>query len=377
MRILIAPNAFKNSLAATEVAEVIYSGLRKSNLQFQYECFPVGDGGDGTGELILNKLAGSVVELKVQDPLGRRITSWYGLIDDGKTAVVEMANGSGLRLLESYEMDPMKASSFGTGEMMKHALDKGVNKIIVAMGGSATVDAGCGILAALGVRFYSDESQSLPPLPENLLHLGCIDTSQLDPRVKDCEIVILCDVDNPLLGSNGAAAVFGPQKGATAADVDKLENFLDRFAVVTLKQTNKNLTDLRMAGTAGGAAAGLYAFLNAHLVNGIDYYLDLTDFESALTSTHVVITGEGSIDQQTLNGKGPFGVAFRSKQRSIPVIGLAGKIPLRKTGEMQQYFDVLFAIGNQPASLTDALKCTKENLERTATEIGHLLSFKL
>ncbi|HWJ92099.1 MAG TPA: glycerate kinase [Flavisolibacter sp.] len=376
MHILIAPNAFKHSLSATEVAEAIQVGLKKSALEFKHECFPVGDGGDGTGELIIKKLSGSRVELNVQDPLGRTIRSSYGLIEKGKTAVIEMANASGLRLLDRYEMNPLKTSSLGTGSMMKDALDKGVKKIILAMGGSATVDGGCGILKALGLRFFDDETEQEVPSPENLMHLEKIDTSELDPRIHDCEIIILCDVDNPLLGSNGAASVFGPQKGATADDVYKLEKFLNRFAAVAMKQTKRNLMDMPRVGTAGGAAGGLFAFLQAKLVNGIDYYLELTNFESAINKADLVITGEGSIDNQTLSGKGPFGVASRAKKKGIGVIGLAGKVPIKKSRQMQQYFDVLLPIGNEPSDLNEALKSTKKNLERTAFEIGNLLSLK-
>ena len=376
MHILIAPNAFKHSLSATEVAETICDGLKKSALQFEQECFPIGDGGDGTGELILKKMSGSVVDIEVSDPLGRKIKSWYGIIEEGRTAVIEMANASGLRLLNPNEMDPLKTSSFGTGEMIRDALDRGVNKIIVAMGVSATVDAGCGILSALGVCFLNGTKEQLPASPEHLLHLAHVDTSALDPRINDCEVIVLCDVDNPILGSNGAAPVFGPQKGALPAGVNKLEKFLDRFVILAMKHTKKNVMDLPAGGTAGGAAAGLYCFLDAKLVNGIDYYLNLTAFEKSLNRADLVITGEGSIDLQTLSGKGPFGVAVMAKEKDIPVIALAGKIPIKKNRKMQEYFDALFAIGNQPSDLTEAFKNAKPNLERTACEIGNLLSLK-
>lgn len=306
MHILIAPNAFKNSLSAGRVAEVIYVGLQKSPLQFDHECFPVGDGGDGTGELIVKSKSGLRVDLEVQDPLRKKILSWYGLIDQGKTAVIEMASASGLHLLNKQEMNPLKTSSIGTGEMIKDALNKGVKKIILGMGGSATVDGACGILSALGIRFLDHEKQLLFPSPENLINVESIDDSELDPGIRGCEFIVLCDVVNPLLGSDGAATVFGPQKGATPAAVKELEKFLDRFAALAMKQTQKNLVNLPAAGTAGGAAAGLYALLNAKLVNGIDYFLEFTNFELALGKADLVITGEGSIDNQTLDGKGPF-----------------------------------------------------------------------
>lgn len=376
MHILIAPNAFKHSLSAMEVAEAICEGLKKSTLQFTHECFPVGDGGDGTGELILKKMRGEKIEIIVENPLGKKINSCYGLIDKGNTAVIEMANASGLRLLDPNEMNPLKTSSVGTGQMIKDALDRGVKKIVVAMGGSATVDGGCGILSGLGIRFLDESKKQLRPSPENLLHLDSIDASGLDPRIRGCEVIVLCDVDNPLLGPNGAAAVFGPQKGASSSGISLLEKFLDRFAALAIRQTKENFIECPGMGTAGGAAAGLYGFLGARLVNGIDYYLELTQFDASVQKANLVVTGEGSIDSQTLSGKGPFGVAVHAKRNGVFVIGLAGRVPLKKALKMQEYFDVLLSIGNQPTDLPEALKVTRENLERTACEIGNLLSLK-
>jgi glycerate 2-kinase len=377
MHILIAPNAFKNCLSATAVAEAILQGLKKSTLQFTAECFPVGDGGDGTGELIIKQLNGATIFTEVHDPLGKKIKSSYGFIMESKTAIIEMADASGLRLLSKKELNPLKASSYGTGELIKQALDRGAKKIIIGIGGSATVDGGCGILKALGVRFLDSERKELPVLPEDLLNLNAIDFTGLDARIADCEIIVLCDVDTMLLGKNGAALVFGPQKGATQNDLEVLEKTLERFANIIIQQTGKDLVSLKSGGAAGGVAAGLYAVLNAKLVNGIDYFLNLTEFDKAIQRTNMVITGEGSIDEQTLNGKGPFGVAYRAKCKDIPVIGLAGKVPIEISNNLKKYFDVLLSIGNQPSDLDSALACTSENLKRTAKEIGSLLTLRI
>jgi glycerate 2-kinase len=374
MYILIAPNAFKNCLSATEVAEAIYKGLKQSSLSFTAECFPIGDGGDGTGSLIIQKLKGKTVSCEVKDPLGRKIASSFGLIDEGRTAVIEMADASGLRLLSADELNPLKASSYGTGELMKAALENGVKKIILCIGGSATVDGGCGILSALGVKFLNETGNEIMPSPENLLELASIDASGLDKRIYDCELIILSDVQNKLLGQEGASAVFGPQKGANENDVVKLEMALEKFANITMKQKGKDITIIPSGGAAGGVAAGLYGWLNAKLVNGINYFLDLTDFDNSLQKASLVITGEGSIDMQTLNGKGPFGVAERAKQKGIPVIGVAGKVPLEMNETMRQFFDVLLAVGNEPSDLASALKTSKQNIIRMAREIGTLLS---
>jgi glycerate kinase len=373
MHILIAPNAFKNSLTAQAAAEAIQLGFKQSSMVCTTACFPIADGGDGTAELIISKRAGRVIPLMVQDPLGREINASFGLIDDGLTAVIEMADASGLRLLKPDELNPIRASSYGTGQMMKRALDMGVRKIIIAMGGSATVDGGTGILSALGVKFLDAGGSELIDLPESLLQLKRCDLSNLDPRIATCEVVVLCDVDNQLLNDRGAAAVFGPQKGASPVQVKLLNEGLTQLTKVTLKQLGTDMSTLKYGGAAGGASAGVYAYLNAKLVNGIDYFLDLTEFDHSLENADLVITGEGSIDEQTLQGKGPFGVASRAKKRNIPVVGIAGKVPLEFNEELSRYFDVLLAIGNEPTDIATALTRTKENLSRMARQIAQLI----
>jgi glycerate kinase len=376
MHILIAPNAFKNSLDAIQVAKAIEQGLKQSRLECTTECFPIADGGDGTGSLIIERCKGIIVSQQAHDPLGRKIESHFGLIDNGKTAVIEMADASGLRLLKRQELNPMQTSSYGTGELINAALDKGVNKIIIAMGGSATVDGGCGILKALGVDFIDKDEERLKAIPDELLKMVKIDDSGLDQRIYDTEIVILCDVNNKLLGPGGAAAVFGPQKGASPSDVRSLDKFLANFATVSKQQLGTDMTAIKHGGAAGGATAGLYTWLNAELVNGIEYFLSLTGFDQALKNADLVITGEGSIDAQTLQGKGPYGVAAEAKKRHIPVVGLAGKVPNKPDAELQKYFDVLISINNEPCDLTTALINTKGNLIRTAVAIGDLVALR-
>ena len=374
MRILVAPNAFKNSLAAPDVAEAIRAGLEESKLQCTVDCFPVGDGGDGTAELILKYYNGSTISATVHDPLMRKISSSFGLMEEGKTAVIEMANASGLRLLRPNELDPLHTSSFGTGELIANALNRGVNKIIMCIGGSATVDGAVGLLQAVGFRFLDKDGKELTNMPETLVNLETIDLSIVDKRIKQCKIIVLCDVENVLLGKEGAAAVFGPQKGAGPDDVKKLEASLTKLGDIIFKQTGKDITTIKSGGAAGGMAAGLAAFLNADLVNGIDYFLSLTKFDEALEGKDLVITGEGSIDMQTLHGKGPFGVARRAKQKGVPVIGLAGKIPVERVVSLDQYFDVLLSINNEETELSYALLQTKQNLKRTSKNIGDLLA---
>ncbi len=402
---LIAPNAFKNSLSAGEAALAIRNGLLQSGLECTCECFPIGDGGDGTVDLIIERLGGTRSETAARDPLGRKITTYFGLVGEAPaaathvpstpapavatstsaaatstsaptplTALIEMANASGLRLLTHSELNPQRALSHGTGDLIRAALDKKARRIIIGMGGSATVDGGTGILEALGVRFLDAQGEPLKNLPESLTNLASIDTAKLDPRLSDTELIVLCDVDNQLLGPSGSAAIFGPQKGATPQAVAQLDAALSRLSEIVKEKTGRDMRTVMYGGTAGGAAAGLYGLLNATLVNGIDYFLDITDFDKALSVATWVITGEGSIDEQTLQGKGPFGVASRAKRTGLPVIGLAGRIPLDPSAGLKKYFDTLLAIGNEPTNLEDALKTTAANLTRTAEALGHLLN---
>jgi glycerate kinase len=374
MHILIAPNAFKNSLDAIHVAKAIEQGLKQSRLNCPTECFPIADGGDGTGSLIIERCKGVIVLQQVHDPLGRKIDSRFGLIDNGKTAVIEMADASGLRLLKKGELNPMQTSSYGTGELINAALDKGVTKIIIAMGGSATVDGGCGILKGLGIDFFDKDGNRLKATPDELLKMARIDDSGLDRRIYNAEIVILCDVNNKLLGPEGAAAVFGPQKGASPSDVKLLDSFLANFASVSKAQIGTDMTTIKHGGAAGGATAGLHTWLNANLVNGIEYFLSLTGFDEALKNADLVITGEGSIDTQTLQGKGPYGVAAEAKKRDIPVIGLAGRVPKKSDAALQKYFDVLLSINQEFINMPAAIANTEKNLIETARGLGDLIS---
>lgn len=374
MNILIAPNAFKNSLDAQSVAEAIASGLQQSKLDCQCRLFPVADGGDGTGSLIIKHLNGISIPAPVHDALGRKMTAAFGLIDGGRTAVIEMADASGIRLLKATELNPMQANTYGTGELIKAALDKGVTKIIIGMGGSATVDGGMGILHALGVGFLDRDGKTLKPVPAELINIAAINTNNLDKRIPGCEIIILCDVDNKLLGTEGAAAVFGPQKGANPSAVTKLDAMLARFAAIALQETGRDMTTIKHSGTAGGAAAGLCVFLNAQLVSGANHFLELTNFNALLQNTDVVITGEGSIDEQTLQGKAPGVVAAAAKKKDIKVLGVAGKVPAEPGEALNQLFDQLLSINSTPVNLATALKNTRSNLIITAQKIGEQLA---
>ena len=374
MHVLIAPNAFKNSLGAADAALAIADGLRASRFAGTWSLFPVGDGGDGTAELLLRHLGGSRVSALAHDPLGREVDCHFAVLEAGRCAVIELAEASGLRRMQVHELDPLRATSRGTGELIKCALERGVREIILCVGGSATVDGGTGLLQALGVRFLDALGATIEILPEQLTRLAQIEMSHVDRRLAECELTVLCDVANPLVGPRGAAAIFGPQKGATPAAVCALEAGLAHFGEVVRRHTGTDIAGAAGGGAAGGAAAGLHGLLEAELVGGIDYVLRRIGFDAALAGADLVITGEGAIDEQTIEGKAPWGVALRARARGARVVGLAGSVPLAASPELRRGFDALLPIGNGVMTLADALERTADNLRRTACELGNLLA---
>ena len=367
MHILISPNAFKNTLTATEAAAAILEGLQQSRLSFTYELFPVGDGGDGTGDLLIERFHGRDRMTSALDPIGRPLTACYGLIEQGDTAIIEMTYASGLKHLRKHELDPLTASSYGTGQLMKDAVQYGVKKIVIPMGGSATVDGGTGILRALGYRFYDSNGQELHYIMD-MHRLQSIKLSLMHEQLNSMNIIVLCDVNNPLTGSSGAAAVYGPQKGADEKAVAILDRSLEKLAMVMEQTSGLRIIDLPGAGTAGGAAAGLHAMLQAELVRGIDYFLDTTSFDESLSKADLVITGEGSLDSQTMQGKAPFGVATRARAAGKRTACLAGILPAPPDQAMQDLFDLILPTLEFPTLLTRDR--AYQNLRQTARRLA-------
>jgi glycerate 2-kinase len=370
MRIVIAPNAFKNALDATVAAKAIERGLQKSKLDCDCVLFPIGDGGDGTGELLAAHFGASIMPSDVRNPMGESIESKFALTK-GNVAIIELADASGLRLLDKSLLDPMRSTTFGTGQLIKHALDHGAEKIILCVGGSATVDGGCGILRALGFRFLNATGKEIKELPLRLLEIDAIDASEADKRIFNCEIKILSDVQTVVVGDRSAAKIFGPQKGATANQVALLDEGLKKLCEVILQFNGKAIGALPGGGAAGGVAGVLNALLGAEIVNGIEYFLNVTAFADVLIGAELVITGEGKIDDQTLEGKGPFGVARKAKDMGIRVCGMAGRIEVKNSEDMVPYFDELISIQNANANLEEALISTAQNLEHAALTLGN------
>jgi len=376
MRIIIAPNAFKGSLSADEAAECIARGLKKSKLSCTLQLIPIADGGDGTAHLISKKLSAKPVKVLVHGPLDKKIEASYGWMSKSKTAIIELADASGLRLLNHSKLNPLNSNTRGTGELMKSALDKGAKKILLGIGGSATVDGATGLLNELGVKFLDKKGNKITEFPQGLLALNRVEMSSIDRRLKDCQIILLCDVTNKLLGPNGAASVFGPQKGANENEVFLLEKCLHQLNKIVKKDLGIEMDSFEYGGSSGGVAAGLAAFVNAKLVSGISYYFDIIGFENELKNTDLLITAEGKFDSQTMDGKGPYGVAEKALQYKIPVILLGGDVPLKIIDDLHHYFNVIMPIGHAPVSITDAMKNTAVDLERTAMELGNLLALK-
>lgn len=373
-KILIAPNSFKGSLTADEAAHAIEEGLNQSKLKFQSNKFPIGDGGDHTAFLLTNHLKGDFGHHLVFGAYGDLVDAGFGLINHGKTAIMEVAETSGFKTIQGEFRQVLQADTKGLGQLIDHVLSLGVSEIILCLGGSATIDGGIGMLTALGVRFLDAEHQVIDVYPGNFSQVLFIDDTELKQKISHCKFRVLCDVDNPLLGERGAAKVFGPQKGATENEVILLEAFLSRFNELTIDTLGKSLDQVKFGGAAGGLSAALSVYFNADLLEGAEHFCQITGFKQALSNVDLLITGEGSIDEQSLNGKAPFVVAKHAFAANIPVIGLAGNVPRVVSAALQQYFSMLLSIGNKPESLSAAIDHTYENLVRTSKQIGNILS---
>ena len=373
MQIVIAPDSFKGSISAIEAAEAMKSGLLKVFPQATFKLMPIADGGEGTVDALVCATGGRLMQAQVLDPLGRPITASWGMLGDGHTAVIEMAAASGLPLLAPEERNPLATSTYGTGELIRAALDHGAQKIILGIGGSATNDGGSGMLQALGVRFLDAKKQALPPGGAALCDLDKIDISGLDSRLGSVEIAVACDVDNPLCGPCGASAVYGPQKGATANGIARLDKALTRFAEISGQTTNRNIAHRPGAGAAGGLGAGLLFFTSAKLRPGIELVLETIDFETALSGASLIFTGEGQTDIQTTFGKAPVGVAKAASRFNIPVICLSGGLG---EGYEQLYscgIDAISTIAPGPIPLEQCMKEARCLISAAAERTARLL----
>jgi glycerate kinase len=371
MRVVVAPDKFKGSLTADEAARAIEAGLRRARTDADVVRLPVADGGEGTLAVLLVTGARRV-EVPATGPTGEPVDAAIGLLDGA--AMVEMAEASGLRRLPGGVPAPLEATTYGTGELIRAALDLGVERLVLGIGGSATTDGGAGMASALGARFLDAGGRPLPPGGAALLRLARVDAGALDPRLAGVEVTVACDVDNPLVGPNGAAAVYGPQKGAGPDEVLLLESALRRYAQVLADDLSLDLATVPGAGAAGGLGAGAVAFLGASLRPGIELILELLGFDRALAAADLVVTGEGSLDHQTLRGKAPAGVARAAGAQGVPVVALAGRVEAPDRELRAAGFEEAHALTELEP---DPRRCEREAatlLERLAERVGRAWS---
>ena len=374
MKIVIAPDSYKESLSALEVATAIEQGFREIWPDADYVKIPVADGGEGTVEAMVAATAGRLVHVDVTGPLGSSVQAFYGLSGDARSAFIEMAAASGLALVPVGSRDPLKTTSRGTGELIRHALDAGVEHIVIGIGGSATNDGGAGMVQALGARLLDAQNNDIAHGGAGLEALARIDISQLDARLAACQIEVACDVTNRLTGKEGASAVFGPQKGATPEVVARLDRALTHYAQLISRGLDVNVLELAGGGAAGGMGAALYAFCGAQLRSGIEIVTDALHLDAWVADADLVVTGEGRIDSQTIHGKVPVGVANVAKRYNKPVIGIAGSLTPDVGIVHDHGIDAVFSVIYTICTLEDALKNAKENVRMTARNVAATLN---
>jgi len=379
MKIVIAPDSFKESLSAIEVASAIEAGFKAIYPYAKYVKVPMADGGEGTVQAMVDATSGQIVKTNVKNPLGKDITSFYGILGDEKTAVIEMAAACGLDLLKENEKNPFNTSTYGFGELIIHALDQGITNFIFGLGGSATNDAGVGMLQALGVKFYNEKHEEIGFGAKFIKEMLNIDASHLDKRLENCTIRVACDVTNPLCGPTGASHTFGKQKGANEQMREELDHSLGHFAKLCENKLDKfdnQASQAQGSGAAGGLGFALMTFLHVELKSGIDTVLNQIHLEEEFKDASLVITGEGKMDCQTIYGKTPVGVALLAKKYDLPVIAICGALEEGYEVVYEYGIDAVFNTIAKPEPLSDILKNAKQNLQSTSRNIAKILKLQ-
>mgnify|MGYP004452275341 FL=1 len=371
--IVLAPDSFKESMTAKEACVAMERGIKKVNSNIQCIHVPMADGGEGTMQSLVDATGGEVYSLEVVGPLGNKVKAEYGILGNGEIGVLEMASASGIHLVSLEERNPLITTTYGTGELIKACLDRGVKKLLIGIGGSATNDGGVGVIQALGGRLLDKEGNELGFGGGELEKLDRIDLTNFDRRLKDVVIEAACDVSNPLCGENGASYIFGPQKGASVEMIKILDNNLKHYAKVIKEQFDKDVLEIAGAGAAGGLGAGLMVFLNGNLKKGIEIVIEYSGLEKKVKNCDMVWTGEGSIDFQTQYGKTPLGVATVAKKYNKPVVALAGRVGDDIDILYEKGIDSIFGIMRGVTTIDEALKNGKENIERTSENIARLM----
>lgn len=371
--IVLAPDSFKESMTAKEVCVAMERGIKKVNSNIRCIHVPMADGGEGTMQSLVDATGGEVYSLEVVGPLGNKVKAEYGILGNGEIGVLEMASASGIHLVSLEERNPLITTTYGTGELIKACLDRGVKKLLIGIGGSATNDGGVGVIQALGGRLLDKDGNELGFGGGELEKLDRIDLTNFDRRLKDVVIEVACDVSNPLCGENGASYIFSPQKGASVEMIKILDNNLKHYAKVIKEQFGKDVLEIAGAGAAGGLGAGLMVFLNGNLKKGIEIVIEYSGLEKKIKNCDMVWTGEGSIDFQTQYGKTPLGVATVAKKYNKPVVALAGRVGDDIDILYEKGIDSIFGIMRGVTTIDEALKNGKENIERTSENIVRLM----
>ncbi|MDR1046007.1 MAG: glycerate kinase [Candidatus Adiutrix sp.] len=378
MKIVIAPDSFKGSLSAPEAAEAIRRGLAQVWPEADYCLFPVADGGEGTVEILVDLSGGDLRPEKVQDPLGRTVEAFWGLLGDGRTAVVETAAAAGLTRLENAERDPAVTSTFGLGQLIKKALARpAVERLLIGLGGSATNDGGVGMLSALGARFLDSSGRPIPPGGLGLLELAEIDLSGLDPRLKEVSLIVVGDVQNSLTGPEGASAVFGPQKGAGPDLVRRLDEALSHYARLATRATGRQAAARPGAGAAGGLGAAFLFFTEAEFRPGGQLVLEEGAFRQKAAGADLIVTGEGQSDYQTACGKAPVGVAALGHELGIPTVLLSGALGQGYQDLYRHHIAGMMSLAPGPLDLDRAMAEAPQLLEEAAVRLARLLSIQI
>ncbi len=373
MKIVIAPDSFKESLTALYVCEAVEKGIKTHFPNAKTSKVPMADGGEGTVQSLVDATGGEIIQTRVIGPLGEMVGAFYGILGGGKTAVIEMAAASGLHHVPIDKRNPLITTTRGTGELILKALDHKVEHIIIGIGGSATNDGGAGMAKALGAKLLDAKGAEIKEGGGSLDQLASIDLTNLDSRLAEVKVEVACDVDNPLTGETGASAVFGPQKGATSDMVKQLDRNLAHYAAVIQKEMHIHIQNVPGAGAAGGLGGGLLAFLSAELKPGVDIVIEATQLESYVKDADLVITGEGRIDGQTIYGKTPIGVAKTAKKYGVPVIAIAGSIGAGSEAVYEHGIYALFSVVPGVVTLSEALEKADENIERTAKNVASVI----
>lgn len=374
MKFVLAPDSFKESMSAKSVAKAMERGIKKVMPDAECIHVPMADGGEGTVQSLIDATEGTLYEIDVKGPLLNTVKAEFAILGDGKTAVIEMASASGIQLVKKEERNPLYTTTYGTGQLIKAALDKGATNIVIGIGGSATNDGGAGMVQALGARLLDKDFNELPYGGGHLINLKNIDLKGLDPRLKYVTVEVACDVNNPLIGPKGASYIFGPQKGATKDMVEALDNSLTHYANIIKSLLNKDIAKVAGSGAAGGLGAGLMAFLDARLVKGVDLVIKHTCLEEKMEGADYVFTGEGSIDDQTIFGKTPVGVSKTALKHNIPVVAFAGKVCCEEPQKLYKE-GITAIIGIVPGIVTlkEALENGEENIERATENVVRLI----